>query len=523
MNSRKDISSLERKVLKRTIGRTFKQWNRTLENTAMNALISVLSKESDPDQALNVILPNISTSGVIDQQEIARVVADLSRNESDIANERYQVFDSFKLPKLQAAEDETHFLVQSAPLGLHLDPSVTVSSLLERVNNIRSRTNREIRNRETGETKNGEEVLSLNQLISKKETNCVVFGMIRQTTDGVILEDSNVSVKVIFADDFTANFGFFCDGFLVLCEGHMQGREFVVQYISLPPCECRTNSLSVTGPAGLLGLHNRTHDIDRMESLKSEHEKDSVVMLSEVHLDNAEVMEKLERLFEGWQGWMDEDPHLQVPIILMIGSFWSSKIELNPDVCEEYEQAMKRLAKLINRFDRFKSSRFVFVPGPNDPLSSSILPQKRICHRFTGEFERLGIDANFVSNPARLRCFTQEIVVFRNNFLDKFQKAQIFPSEGEESVQAKQQKIAQTILDESHLLPLSSQNSTIHHQFDYSLRLFPLPDYLLLVDANAPCQFGISDCQIVGIGNFATGGDFCIFKPAVGEFDHCVV
>lgn len=62
---------------------------------------------------------------------------------------------------------------------------------------------------------------------------------------------------------------------------------------------------------------------------------------------------------------------------------------------------------------------FIFVPGPNDPWSSTTLPRPEIPETFTQYIRDKIPKATFASNPARIQYFNQEIVIFREDLMGR--------------------------------------------------------------------------------------------------------
>jgi hypothetical protein len=63
--------------------------------------------------------------------------------------------------------------------------------------------------------------------------------------------------------------------------------------------------------------------------------------------------------------------------------------------------------------------QFIFVPGPNDPWSSTTLPRPEIPETFTQYIRDKIPKATFTSNPARIQYFNQEIVIFREDLMGR--------------------------------------------------------------------------------------------------------
>ena len=110
-----------------------------------------------------------------------------------------------------------------------------------------------------------------------------------------------------------------------------------------------------------------------------------------------------------------------VPLtFVLMGSFISTPFSAN-GYSTIYKVHWDSLADILSEFPRLTTNCvFVFIPGPNDPWTTSpnCLPRKGIPEVFTNRVRRICKDVRFVSNPSRLGYFTQELCVFRNDIAD---------------------------------------------------------------------------------------------------------
>ena len=72
----------------------------------------------------------------------------------------------------------------------------------------------------------------------------------------------------------------------------------------------------------------------------------------------------------------------------------------------------------------------------------------------------------------RLRFYTQEIVLYRQDLINRFQRLSLFPNSGNE---VGFDLLMWTILHQAHLSPLPISVTPIYWNYDYALRLYPLP------------------------------------------------
>ena len=72
----------------------------------------------------------------------------------------------------------------------------------------------------------------------------------------------------------------------------------------------------------------------------------------------------------------------------------------------------------------------------------------------------------------------------------------------------------QTILDQGHLCPLPSVWAPIFWQYDHALRLYPVPDALIVGDGQVD-QFNRTcvGCDVMNPGSFASDFNFVVYTP----------
>ena len=94
---------------RKRIARTFKSRGLTIQSTALDALLNVLSRETH-DETLFAIIDEIKdrliTGGgpggnVVTTSLLEEVVAELSRDAKDVTDEAVQLLDAFQTPRLE--------------------------------------------------------------------------------------------------------------------------------------------------------------------------------------------------------------------------------------------------------------------------------------------------------------------------------------------------------------------------------------------------------------------------------------
>lgn len=120
---------------------------------------------------------------------------------------------------------------------------------------------------------------------------------------------------------------------------------------------------------------------------------------------------------------------------------------------------------------------------------------------------------NFGSDPCRVRFFTQEIVFFRDDILRKMRRHAIeVPHKSDLDVDVTEQ-LVETLLRQAHLCPLPLPVRPIYWELDYTMRLFPLPDLLILADRTDQYALDCWGCNTVNPGSFSSDFSFVVYRP----------
>lgn len=151
-----------------------------------------------------------------------------------------------------------------------------------------------------------------------------------------------------------------------------------------------------------------------MKLEEQKNEDISFVILSDVHLDQAKVMKALRVILEGYS-------NARIPLaFIFIGNFSSKTFQYSASQSSEYKDNFTALADLIGEFQNLAThSNFVFVPGPKDPWGGNTLPQRALPPSFVARMKQKVRNTIFTTNPCRIRYCTQEIVISREDLLNK--------------------------------------------------------------------------------------------------------
>lgn len=118
----------------------------------------------------------------------------------------------------------------------------------------------------------------------------------------------------------------------------------------------------------------------------------------------------------------------------------------------------------------------IWFAGPLDAGSSIALPRRPIPMKLTESLRQRVKHVTFASNPCRVRCYTQEIVLFREDLLRLMQRHLVVPPKlNDPSAPELSSQLVESLMDQAHLCPLPLHARPIYWELDYAMRLFPLP------------------------------------------------
>ncbi|XP_053240512.1 DNA polymerase epsilon subunit 2 isoform X3 [Podarcis raffonei] len=311
---------------------------------------------------------------------------------------------------------------------------------------------------------------------SAKVKEVIVLGMITQLKEGkFFLEDPTgvVQLDIIW---YQFHSGLYTESCFVLTEGWYEDEIFHVNAFGFPPTEPSTTTRAYYGNTNFFGGPSSTSvkSSAKLKQLEEENEDAMFVFLSDVWLDQAEVLEKLRIMFSG---------------------------------------SLKALANIICEYPSIhKSSRFVFVPGSEDPGPGSILPRPPLPENITEEFKQQVPFSVFTTNPCRVQYCTQEIIIFREDLVNKMCRNCVrFPNSNLDI----SNHFVKTILSQGHLTPLPLNVSPVYWAYDYTLRTYPLPDLIVFADKYDPFTVTNTDCLCINPGSFPRSGfSFKVFYPS---------
>ncbi len=293
-----------------------------------------------------------------------------------------------------------------------------------------------------------------------------------------------------------------------------------------PIVENRSDAIKAIGLQNT-DIFNSIGSLSEFEKLREqeiEHGQEGMfVVLSDVYLDSPSVMERIEKMLAGYSSF---DP---LPIFVFMGNFTSRPLSGGGST-KSMMGYFEDLASVISKFPRVANDgRFVFVPGPNDPGVTGVLPRGPIPNFFTSTLRSKVRHVTFASNPCRVRYFSKELVFFRDNLVGKMRRHCLLePREEEEDdddlvggvASPGQRQLTRhaikTVFDQGHLSPLPLSASPIYWQLDHALRLYPFPDALIVGDEVDQYYENYEECDAINPGPFSNGFNFLVYRP-IGE------
>uniref|UniRef100_A0A8D0G7S3 DNA polymerase epsilon subunit n=1 Tax=Sphenodon punctatus TaxID=8508 RepID=A0A8D0G7S3_SPHPU len=310
--------------------------------------------------------------------------------------------------------------------------------------------------------------------------------------------------------------GLYTESCFVLAEGWYEDQVFHVNAFGFPPIEPSTTTRAYYGNTNFFGGPSSTSikASAKLKQVEEENEDAMFVFVSDVWLDQVEVLEKLHTMFSGYAA-------APPTCFFFCGNFSSAPYGKNKIQSLKGRNALAAgdlvypgFSPSLNlyKLSLIYSSRFVFVPGPKDPGPGSILQRPPLAENITDEFRQQVPFSVFTTNPCRVQFCTQEIILFREDLVNKMCRNCIrFPSSNLDIPS----HFVKTILSQGHLTPLPLYVSPVYWAYDYALRTYPLPDLIVFADKYDPFTVPNTDCLCINPGSFPRSGfSFKVFYPS---------
>ncbi|XP_070605001.1 DNA polymerase epsilon subunit 2 isoform X2 [Erythrolamprus reginae] len=480
--------------LRSKVGSAFKMHGLVLRADATKYLIEALqtTNEVELEDMIENIIDAVEkqslSCNMIEKSMVEAAVLECSRSVDEAIEHLFNIIGAFDIPRYIYNSERKKFL----PLSMtdHSAPNLFGSArdkaelFRERYIILQQRTHRHelftpsAIGSQTDENKNKFQLKTIETLLgsSAKMGEVIVLGMITQLKEGkYYLEDPT---GVVLLDISKAQFhsGLYTESCFVLTEGWYEDEVFHVTAFGFPPTEPSSTTRGYYGNINFFGGPSSTSvkSSAKLKQMEEENEDAMFVFLSDVWLDQAEVLENLRIMF-------------------------SDSLKALADIICEYPSIHER-------------SRFVFVPGSEDPGPGSILPRPPLTENITEEFRQQVPFSVFTTNPCRVQYCTQEIIIFREDLVNKMCRNCVrFPNSSLDIPN----HFVKTILSQGHLTPLPLNVSPIYWAYDYTLRTYPLPDLIVFADKYDPFTVTNTDCLCINLGSFPRSGfSFKVFYPS---------
>lgn len=418
------------------------------------------------------------------------------------------VIDVFDVPKIKYDLSKKKFILENILPDLYAEAQYKSTIFKDRFELLWYRTLRHelFIPPKLGEKKeNWIELTSIEYLLSEtKKGNVYVMGLLTELTEGqYYLEDIGGFIKL---DLKKANFqdGLIMESSIVIVNGNFQEGVLHVENIGLPPAESSNNARVDFGNSNTFGgSHNLSLKFSEKLKIFEESNKDGmIVFVSEIWLDDVTVLRKFKTMIEGYS----ECPPIA---FVLCGHFLSFSTNISSK--HKLKKGLKNLADIIIQYPDIKqTSKFIFVPAPDDIGSPKILPRSPLPKHLTEDFRKNIPGAIFTTNPCRIQYCTKEIVVLREDILTKMcRNALHFPSQGNIY-----DHYAKSIICQSHLSPLSLSIIPIYWKYNHSLQIYPTPDLIVAADRFAEYETNYSNCHVINPGLFPKNDySFKVYVP----------
>ena len=507
---------------------SFKLQGLSLKSDATNLLTEVLGQyaqggqiqiDSILDHIIEAVQRQPLTSTVVGKEIVEPALEECNEASDGDSEAALVVIDAFQVPKFVYNVDMKKYLPypNKIELCLHGGAKHKAGLFKERYMLLQQRTLRhefftptplgQTSHLEKFNLRNVEFLLSSSGLPDK----IVVLGMLSQIKEGRYHLEDPTGIVEIDISECSFHIGLFVENSLVLAEGMYEDKIFHLHAVGFPPIEESAESRSYFGNLNFFGGPSSTcaKSSIKLQAMMKENVDAMFVFLSDVHLDDPKVMEKLSALFTGYS---DSPP----TAFVMMGNF-SSK-PYGPHRNCEMKECFNLLGDLILRFpDLAKQCRFLFVPGPLDPGGANILPRPPLSPAITVGVRDKIPGAQFCTNPTRIQFCTKEIVVFCEDLMSKLCRNCIrFPTEATNLPNL----LARTILSQGNLCPLPLHVRPVYWMYDHAHWLYPLPDVIVLGDKCDPFTETLSGCRVCNTGSFVRSGfEFKVYLPATNAIE----
>ncbi|KAF9818320.1 hypothetical protein IEO21_02835 [Rhodonia placenta] len=422
------------------------------------------------------------------------------------------VVNAFDMPLWHWSHERSTFERAAGPLTVSGSADSRVLAMRNRLNIIKQSILRNDHfSPSTLPSRDREHLLTLRstkQLLGRAGERFLLFGMLAHNKEGKLcLEDQDGFVELDFSQLDQPSEGLFTEGCFALVEGeYSEDATLIVIAIGHPPCESREAARSIFGHVDFLGKGATTllEDTQLAARVRLDLADLRFFVLSDVWLDHPDTLSGLRKMFDNCM-----ENSFVPKVMVFCGNFSSRGIPQGDSrEARKFQDNLDTLADLIASYPLItRTTHFVFVPGPLDVAVNSILPRRPLLSAFVSRLKSRVPKVHLASNPCRIKFFEQEIVIFRENLMAKMLRNLVGVKPNVKNDDLKRY-LVQTILDQSHLVPLTISIQPVQPDFDHTLRLYPLPTAVVLADKYDRFQMTYEGCHVFNPGSFVGGNSF---------------
>ncbi|XP_022907968.2 DNA polymerase epsilon subunit 2 [Onthophagus taurus] len=424
----------------------------------------------------------------------------------------FNIISAFKFPKLIYNPDRKLYCINKKKSSLLSDANSKAQLFIDRYNSILQRVQRNFKvNTENFNLQTVDYLLTLSH---KTLDKTLILGSLSQVSEGKYYLEDPTGIVELDLKHAKYQKGFFVENTFVLANGFYEDKVLQVSSILLPPGEEYEDSRPTFGNLNYFGGHS-TIPLRESQRLKEHMMRNSsrvIFFFSDLWLDHPMVFEKLETIFNG----LVATPPIA---FVFMGNYMSESH--GSEYLETLKKLFKQLGELIRNFSTLiNGSEFVFVPGLSDPCTPHILPRLPLPKFVTEELSKNVPKAVFPTNPCRLQYCSREITILRMDILPKLMQGSLRKPEKDEIGLC----VSRTVVSQGHLSPLSLNALTVHWDYDYTLRLYPLPDLVVIGDKSESYTGEYKGCLVTSPGSFCDSGfQFKCYTPFENIVEDCAV
>ncbi|KAI2654017.1 DNA polymerase epsilon subunit 2 [Labeo rohita] len=482
---------MDARRVKLKVSAGFKMRGLILRPESSRFLLQVLESvsEADLDEVLERILDAVEkqplSSSMVELSVAEAAVQDCSQSCDETIDNVFNIIGAFDVPRFIFSTERKKFV----PISMTNHPRTHRHELFTPP----------VIGSAPDEGRNKFQLKTVEALLGStaKVGEVIVLGMITQLKEGKF-----------YLEDLSGTFhsGLYTESCFVLAEGWYEDSVFHVNAFGFPPTEPSSFTRAYYGNINFFGGPSSTavKASAKLKQLEEENEDAMFVIVSDVWLDSVEVLEKIQTMFSGYSA-------MPPTCFIFCGNFSSAPYGRNQ--LRTLKESFKALADLICEYPSIhNSSRFVFVPGPEDPGPGTVLPRPPLAEHITEEFRQRVPFSVFTTNPCRIQYCSQEMVVIREDLVNKMCRNCVRLPSSNLDIPS---HFVKTILSQGHLTPLPLYVCPVYWAYDYALRVYPVPDVIVFADKYDPFNVCNTDCLCINPGSFPRSGfSFKVYYPS---------